>query len=418
MVWTWRAYAGSGWEAFPFSYPRWVWVIEWLFGEWVSGWTVVWYVDYSPWMVLGRHYEKTSADAPVRWRTSYAEGCNVGDTFNSMGNQRNGHMKKGIVPATVVASVLATVPEYAQDALPAEEGAVFQDVHQASPAKTLTADEAFEAGLLKERLPEIIIPLDELSSKEDLLRMAKEIDISKYVADGTKYSVAEPQIPESMERVLEAIEAGDDDRLDEILSEIAGTEVRHARSGFVPHGDAIPWDSSELLSIPADEVLGRMRPEHVQALTEHRDLLDTNDLIRKMDELSELEREAALEFRSIRFALYGLRTDPPESMITPEQWREMELAQERGWGDAYGAPTMGSSLLALAKRDKARATAAPAPLLAAGTYADYIPETAVSFSFTVPGSDERSEVIAETKFGACCTSRNRRSPAFTFSFRT
>ncbi len=42
-------------------------------------------IDMAPWTVSGTHEENTG-DGKVTIRSSYATGCNWGDTFNSMGD--------------------------------------------------------------------------------------------------------------------------------------------------------------------------------------------------------------------------------------------------------------------------------------------------------------------------------------------
>lgn len=92
LVWTWRAHAGSFPipEAFPYVYVEVRWQTVWSWDDWFYGIPLisvpylVIVVDHTPWSVSGTHYERTSANAATVTRTSYATGCNWGDTFNSM----------------------------------------------------------------------------------------------------------------------------------------------------------------------------------------------------------------------------------------------------------------------------------------------------------------------------------------------
>ena len=98
LVWTWRAHAGSfpRPEAFPYIAIQLRWRVTWVWFELPIGRYrirvpagiepyLVLILDTKPWTVAGKHYERTSAAAPTVVRSSYARGCNWGDTFNSMG---------------------------------------------------------------------------------------------------------------------------------------------------------------------------------------------------------------------------------------------------------------------------------------------------------------------------------------------
>ena len=91
LVWTWRAHAGSfpQPEAFPYFTVRvgtrlvWVWQNDGVWGINLIPYIQVMF-DPTPWAVEGTHYERTSRDADLVVRDSYATGCNWFDTFNSM----------------------------------------------------------------------------------------------------------------------------------------------------------------------------------------------------------------------------------------------------------------------------------------------------------------------------------------------
>ena len=288
----------------------------------------------------------------------------------------------------MAAFLLAAVPAHAQE-----------EPQEAYPTDRMSAQEAHDASLIDDlsNVPELSIPLHELESKEDLIKTVRE-----HFKRHTRHPihVPDPHMSADVERVLEAIEAGDDDRLRETLSEIAGTEVRIPTGEFTPHGDAVPFDG-QFLSTP-EEALERLSPEHVEALAGLRHLLDDRTaLLRALDDVSELEREAAMEYMSIRLMLHGMRQRP--NVYPPEVRRNLEKAKVRGWYDASDRQAPGSHLLTLAElqtRNRADNVVplAPASLAAAG-FGEYIPETAASYSFTVPGQEERKEVIADTKFG-------------------
>ena len=87
----------------------------------------------------------------------------------------------------------------------------------------MTAEEAYAVGLLDEPIPTLVIPLDELVSKEELQKRVAEH--TRGIAAGIGGHVREPVVTPDLARVLEAVEAGDDGRLSEILSDIVGAPV-------------------------------------------------------------------------------------------------------------------------------------------------------------------------------------------------
>lgn len=272
--------------------------------------------------------------------------------------------------------------------------AIIAGLLTAAPAvaqEVLTDEEA--AGVLGE-LPEMVIPLDDLVSKEDLLeRVAKHVeevagrarDAGK--AAGVPVQIAAPVIPPGLESALEAIEAGDDDRLREVLSHIAGVEValptaeqRHQ------HDESAVYMQPERYA--TDEILARMGPERVAALADHRHLLDDEweliDALRNMDNQT---RSAAREF------LAKMRDpEPVESILPPELKEQIRQAQERGWYEA-DSPSRGAGLLREASK-------LGLPQSSLSDYDEHIPGTAASYSFREllpPGG--RIEVVEDTVFG-------------------
>ena len=114
------------------------------------------------------------------------------------------------------------------------------------------------AGQQHDELIMTIDDLAELGTQEALLER-----LSEYFADD------EILITPEVSRVFEVIEANDDDMLRDVLSDIAGEPVS-LPSDPVPHGGVIEGTPERFST---DEILARMRPEHVEALADHRHLL-------------------------------------------------------------------------------------------------------------------------------------------------
>ena len=263
----------------------------------------------------------------------------------------------------------------------------------AQEVKVLTAEEAYAAGILDEPIPELAIPLDELVSKEDLLEraaeyMAEHADVLAGLGD---VQIAAPTISPDVARLLEAVEAGDDDRLREVLSDIAGREVtlptaeqRRRHDGGAVYG---PFERHA-----TDDILARMRPERVEALADYRHLLDDDwgliDALNSGD-MDGPTRSAVREF-------LAKRRDPEpveaiEAMRPPELKERIRQARERGWYEV-DSPARGARLL----REASRLELDRSSL---SDYGEYIPGTAASYSFDLPGDGRRIEVVADTVFG-------------------
>ena len=226
---------------------------------------------------------------------------------------------------------------------------------------------------------DLVIPIDELGTEEELLEW-----LAEHYGDDV-----ETEITPELSRVLEAIEASDDDELREVLSDIAGEEVR------LPDEQVrfeTPHKVRERFS--TDEILARMRPEHVEALTDHRHLLDDErQLFFAIDDMEGLEHAAALEFIAKM-----TKPEPFESMRPPELRENLRLSRERGWYDMPG-PAMGSHLLREVERlGQDGAARLRNESLEFDEHREHIAETSANYSFDYPGY-ERMEVFSETKFG-------------------
>ena len=256
--------------------------------------------------------------------------------------------------------------------------ALAQEPEQRSGEIVMSAEEAFERGLLDEPLPKLVIPLDEVESKEELLeRIAEHMDDIEHV------NVLPLQIGPESARVLEAI--GDDNLLREALSDLAGTEVTlptadHRRQ----HDEGARY---ELERRTIEQTLARMTPERVEALAAYRHLLDEEwRLVEALAEgdLDGLARSAAKEFLAKRH-----KKDEP--LMPPELIDQIRQAQKRGWYEV-NFPAPGRGLL----RD---AEQLEAPRSSLSAYDEFIPGTADSYSLDLPGS-ARMDVVSDTKFGS------------------
>ena len=261
----------------------------------------------------------------------------------------------------------------------------------------MTAEEALAAGLLDRPPPQMDIPLDELVSKEDFSERANEhlARVAEYARDlekalGAPVQVAETVIPPGLEKVLDAVEAGDDDRLREVLSDMIGTEVPQLRPTAEQrrlHDATAVYKPRE--GQPPDEVLARMRPDRVEALADHRHLLD--DPWKLIDALSTGDMSSR-ERSAMRVFLSKSRADPVpiEARMPPEMKEEIARALERGWHESH-SPALGVGLLRQASQLELAASSLSA-------YDEHIPGTTASYSFNLPG-DRRIEVVADTVFG-------------------
>ena len=171
--------------------------------------------------------------------------------------------------------------------------------------------------------PDLIIPVEELGTETELMDQLVEHYGDEIVVEIT---------PE-LTRILEAVEA-DDGSLSEVLSDVLGEEIR------LPDEQPYHYSSKVWERRTTDEILARMKPEHVEALADQRHLLDDEQqLFLVMDEWEGVQHDAALEFLSKLS-----RPDPIKSMMPPELRREIEQAQERGWYDLPGT-ALGSQLM-------------------------------------------------------------------------
>ena len=90
--WTWRSHAGSFPTPEAYLGIRVEWRCWWEFPREPHALPIRCYpvviviYDPAPWTVTGLHEERTRINAPVSLRNSWANSCNWGDTFNSMGD--------------------------------------------------------------------------------------------------------------------------------------------------------------------------------------------------------------------------------------------------------------------------------------------------------------------------------------------
>ena len=235
------------------------------------------------------------------------------------------------------------------------------------------------AGQQDDELIMTIDDLTELGTQEALVER-----LSEHFADD------EILITPEVSRVFEAIEANDDDMLRDVLSDIAGEQVS-LPSDPVPHEGVIEGTPDRFSS---DEILARMRPQHVDALANHRHLLDDKWLLyRHLQNLEGVEHDAAMEF----IAKMN-KPESIESMMPPELIEELRVAKVRGWRDFPG-PAMGSHMLrevaSLGSDGQAKLRRTS---LEFGLLDENLPEQVESYSFDLPGY-ERMEVHSNTKFG-------------------
>jgi len=224
--------------------------------------------------------------------------------------------------------------------------------------------------------------MDEIGTEDELLER-----LAEHYGDGV-----EVMITPELKRVLEAREAGDDDALRKVLSEIVGQEVTlpHEQTRFESPRHKV-WERRT-----TDEILSLMRPEHVEALAGLRHLLDDEQrLFLELDDLTGLEREAGMAF----IARLSKR-EPIESMMPPELLEERRLSRERGWYDLPG-PAMGSQLLREMELldDRATAQLRRTSLRLAPEDERTVGGDASGWSFD-HSAYERLEVHPETEFGA------------------
>lgn len=284
-------------------------------------------------------------------------------------------MKK--VLSAIAACLLVAAPAAGQDGQDRQEGQDGQIL------TTLTSREAYAAGLLDEPIPELVIPIDELVSREELLERLERMTEDA----GGSVHVAEPFITPDVARILEAIEAGDDDRLRDVLSDVAGAEVTLPTDDHLrQHDEGAIYKPQE--RYPTDDILARMRPERVEALADYRHLLDEERKL--IDALASGNLDSPTRSAVREFLAKMYEPEPIESMMPPELKEHIRQAQERGWYEV-ASPARGPRLLREAsQRELGRSSLSD--------YGEWIPETAASYSFDLPG-DGRIEVVADTRFG-------------------
>ncbi len=244
----------------------------------------------------------------------------------------------------------------------------------------MTAEEAYELGLLDEPLPKLVIPLGEVESKEKLMeRIGEHLDGIEHV------NLLPLHIPPDAARVLEAIESGDDDQLRETLSDLAGAEVGLPTADQRrQHDEAARYEPERYNT--TEETLARMTPERVEALADHRHLLDEE--WRLVEALAEGDMDGLARSAAQEFLVKKHKEDEP---LMPVELEDQILqAQERGWYEV-DFPAPGRGLL----RDAEHLEASKSSL---STYDEFIPGTADSYSIDLPGS-ARMDVVSDTKFG-------------------
>ena len=247
--------------------------------------------------------------------------------------------------------------------------------------KILAITVACMAPILVTAQEELFIPIDELGTEEELFEK-----LTEHFGDEEAGILITPEVA----RIMEANAAGDEAALREVLADIAGTDKVMLPGDSLPHeGDYI---DIEVERYSTDEVLARMRPEHVEALADHRYLLDDEGkLLLAIGDMRGVEHAAAMEFIAKMY-----KPEPIESMMSDEYRDFLRLSEERGWYDVPG-PAMGSHLLREVEMMDADGEAQLSRTFL--EFDEHNAQTVGGYSFVFPGY-ERMEVHPDTKFGA------------------
>ena len=250
--------------------------------------------------------------------------------------------------------------------------------------RAVTAEELRELGLPPKPISDMVIHFDDLTSKDDLLkRIAKhaERNAPEGISLGGTSDVA---IPPALETMLEAVEADDIDRLQAEMSKLTGVEVvLPTAEQRRRHDETAIYRSVE--RYPTEEVLARLSPESVEALADHRHLLDDEwELVDSLGKMDVHTRLAAKEFLS---KLRPRKERPP---MTPERMEELRLAEER-WLAEADHPAPGFALLEQAEKMELDQSFL-------SDYDEFIPKTASSYSFDLP-TTARLEIAESSIFG-------------------
>lgn len=292
-------------------------------------------------------------------------------------------MKERELPVIVAACLLSAVLATTQ-------------AQEAKPDIISAVEKARAAGLDAPAIPVVNFSLDEMRELGSMEAMLERVVEHAKAHVGDDVLLAAPLIPPDLERMMQAIESGDDGLLNEALSDIAGVPVRLPTEEEQRLHDEGASYAPRRVRATTDEVLASMRPERAAALADYRHLLDDElELIASLDNIKGgLARSAAREFLAKVFPEPGPReieeTFPPEMK---EQIRHArERARERGWYDPP-TPPRGQSLL----REAERLGGVQSSLSA---YPE-IPATAASYSFDMPPDSRirRLDVVSDTKFG-------------------
>ena len=223
----------------------------------------------------------------------------------------------------------------------------------------------------------LFVGLDDLDSEEEL----KALLIERYGED------VEYEITPEVSRILAAKKAGRE-VLRETLTDIVGQEV------ILP-GDTEPYAANMVIDrLSTDEVLARMRTEHVAVLVDRRDLLDDEQrLMGSIRDMKGIERAAALEFLAMM-----QKSESMESMYSDEHKRLLQESKERGWYDMPG-PARGSHMLReLAESSDDGLSSLRRDSIVFEPHGEHITKTSTNYSLTLP-DDGRIEVFSETSFG-------------------
>ncbi|MDE0226228.1 MAG: hypothetical protein OXP28_14010 [Gammaproteobacteria bacterium] len=225
---------------------------------------------------------------------------------------------------------------------------------------------------------DIVFGLEDLTSKEDMLAKLAELDPD-----------AEIQMTEELEAILDSIEAGDDIRLQSLLSEEAGMDI--VLPSQVPHIDDHDHLNIVRERYPTDVVLNKMAPQRAALLRKkHGELLDDRQaLLMAVNGMPDDEYEAAMEF----LGKMHVPSATFEEVMSPEALEQVRIAMEKGWHDRPG-PAMGSHLLSSVEALEEADGGGPR-----STSLDLVTmDGKDGYSFKFPGYD-RMEVYPKTELG-------------------